>query len=70
LAELIDVDMTAGAHKQQPYLGLNPYGRVPTLQEDDFVLYESTSILDYLEATLPRHLSRPMLKAARSSACI
>ena len=70
LAELIEVDMTAGAHKQQPYLGLNPYGRVPTLQEDDFVLYESTSILDYLEATLPRHLSRPMLKAARSSACI
>ena len=45
--------MTAGAHKQQPYLGLNPYGRVPTLQEDDFVLYESTSILDYLEATHP-----------------
>ncbi len=52
-AELIEVDMTAGAHKQQPYLGLNPYGRVPTLQEDDFVLYESTAILDYLEATHP-----------------
>ena len=53
LAELIEVDMTAGAHKQQPYLRLNPYGRVPTLQEDDFVLYESTAILDYLEATHP-----------------
>jgi len=52
-AELIEVDMTAGAHKQQPYLALNPYGRVPTLQEDDFVLYESTAILDYLEATHP-----------------
>jgi len=52
-AELIEVDMTAGAHKQQPYMALNPYGRVPTLQEDDFVLYESTAILDYLEATHP-----------------
>ncbi len=52
-AELIEVDMAAGAHKQQPYLALNPYGRVPTLQEDDFVLYESTAILDYLEATHP-----------------
>ena len=53
LAELVEVDMTAGAHKQQSYLRLNPYGRVPTLQEDDFVLYESTAILDYLEATHP-----------------
>ena len=52
-AELIEVDMTAGAHKQQPYMALNPYGRVPTLQEDDFVLYESTAILDHLEATHP-----------------
>lgn len=52
-AKLIEVDMTKGAHKQQHYLGLNPYGRVPTLQEDDFVLYESSAILDYLEATHP-----------------
>ena len=52
--EFVEIDMTAGAHKQQPYLSLNPYGRVPTLEEDDgFVLYESTAILEYLEATHP-----------------
>jgi glutathione S-transferase len=34
-------------------LSLNPYGRVPTLEEDDFVLFESTAILNYLEATRP-----------------
>ncbi|MFM7144437.1 MAG: glutathione S-transferase family protein [Alphaproteobacteria bacterium] len=51
--ELVDVDMAAGEHKTPAYLARNPYGRVPTLEEDGFVLYESTSILDYLEATHP-----------------
>ena len=51
--EWVEVDMAAGAHKAQPYLSLNPYGRVPTLEEDGFVLYESTAILEYLEATHP-----------------
>jgi glutathione S-transferase len=51
--ELIVVDMAARRHREQPYLSLNPYGRVPTLEEDGFVLYESTAILNYLEATRP-----------------
>ena len=52
-AELVEVDMVARAHRGPAYLALNPYGRVPTLEEDGFVLYESTAILDYLEATHP-----------------
>ena len=51
--ELIVVDMAARRHREQPYLSLNPYGRVPTLEEDGFVLYESTAILNYLESTRP-----------------
>lgn len=51
--ELVVVDMVARKHREQPYLSLNPYGRVPTLEEDGFVLYKSTSILNYLEATHP-----------------
>ena len=51
--ELVVVDMAARQHRQQPYLSLNPYGRVPTLQEDDFILFESIAILNYLEATRP-----------------
>lgn len=51
--ELVEVDMMARAHRSPAYLALNPYGRVPTLQEGDFVLYESTAILEYLEATHP-----------------
>jgi len=51
--ELTVVDMAARRHREQPYLSLNPYGRVPTLEEDGFVLFESTAILNYLEATRP-----------------
>jgi glutathione S-transferase len=52
-AELVVVELPKGAHKSPEYLALNPYGRVPTLVEDDFVLYESTAILEYIEATHP-----------------
>jgi glutathione S-transferase len=52
--EMVEVDMGAGAHRGEAYRKLNPYGRVPTLEEDGFVLYESTAILDYLEATHPQ----------------
>ena len=52
-AELVEVDMGTRAHRSPAYLALNPYGRVPTLEEDGFLLYESTAILEYLEATHP-----------------
>jgi glutathione S-transferase len=51
--DLVVVDMAARKHREQSYLALNPYGRVPTLEEDGFVLFESTAILGYLEATRP-----------------
>ena len=51
--QLVELDMAKGAHRSPDYLRLNPYGRVPTLEEDGFVLYESTAILGYLEETRP-----------------
>jgi glutathione S-transferase len=56
--ELVTVDMPARAHRSPAYLALNPYGRVPTFVEDDFVLYESTAILEYIEA---KHPTPPLL---------
>lgn len=53
-AEEVEVDMAAGAHRTPEYRALNPYGRVPTLEDDGFVLYESTAILNYLEAISPK----------------
>lgn len=52
-AEVIEIDMAARKHREPDYLALNPYGRVPTLVDGDFVLYESTPILNYLEAKYP-----------------
>jgi len=52
--ELVTVDMAARKHREPEYLAINPYGRVPTLQEDGFLLYESNAILHYLEATHPQ----------------
>ena len=51
--EKVLVDMGAGKHREPEYRALNPYGRVPTLDDGGFLLYESTSILNYLEAAHP-----------------
>ena len=35
------------------YLALNPFGRVPTLVQDGFVLYETTAIIRYIDEAFP-----------------
>src|SRR4029077_4225933 len=48
--ERIDVGGSFGKTDTQEYRGMNPTGLVPTLQEDDFTLWESNVILRYLHA--------------------
>ena len=40
-------------HKSPEYLALNPRGKVPTLKDDDFLLYESLAIMTYLDSKYP-----------------
>ena len=40
-------------HKTAAYLDLNPRGKVPTLKDGDFVLYESIAIMAYLDRKYP-----------------
>jgi len=47
------VDMVKREHKSDAYRALNPYGRVPTLVDGDFVLFESSAIMEYLERVFP-----------------
>lgn len=46
--ENIHVDMASGGHKTAEYLALNPNGKVPTLVDGDFVLWESIAIMNYI----------------------
>jgi glutathione S-transferase len=45
---LIDVDLINGEQKSESFLKLNPYGQVPVLDDDGYILYESVAILVYL----------------------
>lgn len=52
-ATLVEVDMKNKAHRSPEFLAMNPYGRVPVLEDEGLVLSESTAILEYLEAKYP-----------------
>lgn len=43
-----DIGGKFGKNKEQAYLAINPNGLVPTLQDGDFILWESNSIVRYL----------------------
>ncbi|MBR0693075.1 glutathione S-transferase family protein [Bradyrhizobium lablabi] len=44
----IDAGMEFGKNDQPGYLSMNPNGRVPTLVDGDYVLWESNSVMRYL----------------------
>jgi glutathione S-transferase len=46
--ERIDAGMQFGRNDGPDYLAMNPNGRVPTLVDGDYVLWESNSIMRYL----------------------
>lgn len=48
--EFILVDFGKGEHKQAPHLGRQPFGQVPSIDDDGFQLYESRAIARYLDA--------------------
>lgn len=46
--EPVLIDLMKGEHKQPAFLAKNPWGRVPVLEDGDFVLTESSTILKYI----------------------
>ena len=51
--ELVRLDLSVGDQKKAEYLTLNPNGTVPTLVDDDLILYESAAIVQYLADKYP-----------------
>jgi glutathione S-transferase len=46
--ELVEVNVAANEHESAAYKRLNPNGRVPTLVDGDFVIFETAAICQYL----------------------
>lgn len=51
--EKVERDPRKGETRSRDYLALNPNGRVPVLEDDGFVVWESAAILKYLAAKHP-----------------
>lgn len=51
--ERINVDLTKREQKTPDYLKIHPFGQVPALDDEGFVLYDSTIINEYLEDEYP-----------------
>ena len=51
--ERINVDLIKGEQKNPDYLKINPFGQVPALDDEGFIVYDSTIINEYLEDEYP-----------------
>ncbi|KAJ7263586.1 glutathione S-transferase [Mycena haematopus] len=46
--ELVAVDLKANEQKKPEFLAMHPFGQVPVIDDDGFILYESRAICRYL----------------------
>jgi glutathione S-transferase len=51
-ADFVLVDIMKGDQKKPDYLAMHPFGQVPVIDDEGFVLYESRAIMRYLDAKL------------------
>jgi len=66
-AEVISVDLVAGAQEDAAYVARNPIKGVPTLETDDgAVITQSMAILDYLDHIAPTPALLPADPLARA----
>jgi glutathione S-transferase len=47
-ADIVDIDLVKGEQKTPDFLGKNPFGEVPVLEDGDVILADSNAILVYL----------------------
>ncbi|MEN3385336.1 MAG: glutathione S-transferase [Hyphomicrobiales bacterium] len=66
--ERIDIGGPFGGNDEPSYLAKNPNGLVPTLEEDEFVLWESNAIVRYLASKYGRGTLEPADLQERASA--
>jgi glutathione S-transferase len=64
--EKISLDFQKGDPQKPEYLALNPNGKVPTIDDEGFVLWESIAILKYLAGKKPGLLPSDARGAAQA----
>ncbi|KAJ7192799.1 glutathione S-transferase [Mycena pura] len=47
--EFVQIDMASKQHKSQEFVAMQPFGQVPAIDDNGFILYESRAICRYLE---------------------
>jgi len=66
--EKVTIDITKGEQKKPDFLAVNPYGKVPALQDDGLAIYESTIIMEYLNDRYPNPPLLPVDPGQRARA--
>lgn len=66
--ERVNVDLTKREQKNPEYLKIHPFGQVPALDDEGFVLYDSTVINEYLEDEYPYPALMPSDSEGRARA--
>jgi glutathione S-transferase len=51
--ERINVDLSKREQKSPEYLKIHPFGQIPALDDEGFIIYDSTVINEYLEDEYP-----------------
>ena len=64
--ERVVVDLSTGEQRGPSHVGRNPNGRVPVLDDDGFVLWESRAIMQYLADKTPGQALYPTELRARA----
>ncbi|HET8564081.1 MAG TPA: glutathione S-transferase family protein [Candidatus Binatia bacterium] len=66
--ERINVDLSKREQKNPEYLKIHPFGQVPALDDEGFILYDSTIINEYLEDEYPYPALMPQDSEGRARA--
>lgn len=66
--ERINVDLTKREQKTADYLKIHPFGQIPTLDDEGFIVYDSTIINEYLEDEYPYPALMPQDSEGRARA--
>jgi glutathione S-transferase len=64
--DLVHVDLAKGEQRASEYLAKNPNGKVPLLDDDGFLLWESHAIMQYLADKTPGQTLYPAEIRARA----